>query len=59
MSKWWYITIYRCPDCKAEYERYDHTAPWYDSGLSTCPVIEEFCAECLAVLQLEDEKENV
>jgi hypothetical protein len=48
MSEWWYYTIYKCAGCGAKWEEYDHTAPWYDSGLSSCPVISQECEECFA-----------
>jgi len=59
MAKFWYYTIIRCPDCGTTDERYDHTAPWCDSGLNSSPVMDEFCEECFAARQAEDEKENV
>ncbi len=59
MAEWWYITIHRCPDCGASYERYDHTAPWYDSGLSTAPIVDEYCTECWDERVRVDQLENV
>ncbi len=59
MSRWWYYTIYKCPDCGAKREEYDHTAPWCDSGLSSCPVIEQWCEECAAARRAIDDLENV
>ncbi len=46
MAEWWYITIHRCPDCKDEYEVFDSSGPWYDSGLWTAPVVLERCPDC-------------
>lgn len=58
MSNWWYYTIYRCPDCGKTREEYDATAPNYDSGLSSSPVIDEFCDECFDQRVAEEEKGN-
>lgn len=59
MSKWWYYTIYKCPDCGRERETYDAHAPWYDSGVSSSPVIEEFCDECFDErVKAEEEREK-
>jgi hypothetical protein len=46
MSRWWYYTIHKCPDCGRTYEEYDGTAPWCNSGLSSCPTVKEFCDDC-------------
>ena len=54
MPAWYYYTIYKCPDCGATYEQYDHTAPWCDSGLTSPPVIEQRCDECFEEVQKQD-----
>jgi hypothetical protein len=46
MAKWWYVTLFRCPDCNTTWEEYDHTGSNYDSGCSGPRVVEERCEEC-------------
>ena len=58
MAEWWYITIHRCPVCKASYDTYDSTAPWCDSGLSTAPVVDEHCEDCWDEIVEKDKKEH-
>jgi hypothetical protein len=58
MAKWWYYSIVRCPECKASYEIYDPSGPWYDSGLSSSPVSSELCPECFAEKQRPDLEEE-
>lgn len=56
MAKWWYWTVYRCPDCGATRDEYDASAPWCDSGLSSCPIIDELCDECWEAHCIRDEQ---
>jgi hypothetical protein len=59
MSKWWYITLFRCTTCGARRKEYDHTAPWCDSGLSSPPTIETICEECFDDLREAETDENL
>jgi len=47
MSTWWYVTLFKCPDCGATWEEYDHTGGNYDSGHSGPRTVSARCEECL------------
>ena len=48
MSTWWYITLFRCPDCNTTWEEYDSSGSSYDSGCSGPRTVSARCEECEA-----------
>jgi hypothetical protein len=47
MSRWWYYTLYRCPECGEPWEEYDPRGTNYDSGYSgPVPTQTKLCYEC-------------
>jgi hypothetical protein len=46
MARWWYYTLYKCPECGRTWETYDPTGGNYDSGPSGPVTHVEECEDC-------------